>query len=64
MQFNQLHPEAKFGVGPAIEAGFTMILILIQSFQKKILKKLKKECWRFQREILHFQREELSKESN
>jgi len=58
-----LHPEAKFGVGPAIEDGFYYDVDINTSLTEDDLKKIEERMLEIAKEDSPFVREELSKDS-
>ncbi|OGU77846.1 MAG: threonine--tRNA ligase [Ignavibacteria bacterium RBG_16_34_14] len=58
-----LHPEAKFGVGPAIQDGFYYDIDINSSLTEEDLKEIEKRMVEISREDSPFIREELSKNS-
>src|ERR1700686_4217462 len=57
-----IYPEAKFGVGPAIESGFYYDIDINSSISEDDLKKIEDRMLQLAKENNSFQREELSKE--
>ncbi len=58
-----LHPEAKFGVGPAIETGFYYDFDINKHLTEDDLRIIERKMLELAKEANPFQREELSKES-
>ncbi|RKY92276.1 MAG: threonine--tRNA ligase [Ignavibacteriae bacterium] len=59
----EIYPEAKFGVGPAIAAGFYYDIDINSTLRDEDLKKIEDKMIEFSKENKPFVREELSKES-
>ncbi len=59
----EIYPEAKFGVGPAIAAGFYYDIDINSTLHDEDLKKIEDKMIEFSKENKPFIREELSKES-
>lgn len=57
-----LYPEAKFGVGPAIENGFYYDFDINKKLDEEDLRKIEEQMIKISREDNKFQREELSKQ--
>lgn len=57
----RLYPEAKFGVGPAIEEGFYYDMDLPVQLQEEDLKKIEKEMKKIVSEAIPVERKEISK---
>ncbi|NNG27445.1 MAG: threonine--tRNA ligase, partial [Ignavibacteriaceae bacterium] len=59
----EIYPEAKFGVGPAIDAGFYYDIDITTTLHDEDLKKIEDKMIELSKENKSFVREELSKES-
>jgi len=59
----EIYPEAKFGVGPAIDAGFYYDIDINSTLHDEDLKKIEDKMIELSKENKSFVREELSKES-
>lgn len=58
----ELYPEAKFGVGPAIENGFYYDIDISSNLSDDDLEKIENKMMELAKENQHFEREELSKD--